>query len=125
MSQRLSSIVDPDFAAEAAVDGHDIVVQLSGSADTSVKNRLRQFLGGIHAEALLRRVHAVHVDFQEVAFINSSCLKDFFSWILELQDTAPDQQYRIHIRSNERRAWQHRSLRTLASFGEELVVMEH
>ena len=120
----ISSIEDPRFAALAALEGSDIVVQMTGSADMNVKSKLGPFLGSVHNEALQREVKAVRVDFHELAFINSSCLKDFFNWVLKLQDTAPDLQYRIHIRSNENRAWQHRSLHTLASFAQDLVIVD-
>jgi hypothetical protein len=123
VASAISTIEDPRFVAHASAHGTEILVKMSGSADMDVKTRLGQFLGAIHTHAVTNDIKDVHVDFQEVAFINSSCLKDFFNWILKVQETTADAQYRIHFHSNEARAWQHRSLHTLSSLAQDLVVV--
>lgn len=117
------AIENSRFAARASAEGKEIRVKMTGSADMDIKTKLGQFLGAVHSYALSREIKDVHVDFQEVAFINSCCLKDFFNWILKVQDTTPEQQYRIHFHSHEARAWQHRSLHTLSSLAHDLVVV--
>jgi hypothetical protein len=120
----IPSIHADDLRADAALDGGGISVRLAGSADARSMKPLETMLERIHAAALERSVEEVVIDLLDCDFINSSCLKSFVVWLNRIQDLEDEKQYRIRFLSDEAKAWQRRSLGTLACFAVELVQIE-
>jgi len=113
-----------DFSIEAQRDGEDIMVRFSGNADLRAREPLQSTLVALHAEAVRVGAKKVVVDFHRLEFMNSSCFKSFVSWIGEVQDLGPEQQYRIHFQSNPEMLWQRRSLHALRCFAVDLISIE-
>jgi hypothetical protein len=65
----------------------------------------------------------VVADFRELAFMNSSCLKEFVRWIAQV-DERTDDHYRIRFLSDPGAQWQSRSLQALRAFAPNLVTIE-
>lgn len=83
----------------------------SGNGDNEAVQPLDRFLKAVHKEMLAKSHRAVTVDFSELYFMNSSCLKGFVSWIYGVNTgTHP---YKIRLLMNPRLHWQSRSLATL------------
>jgi hypothetical protein len=108
--------------SEATVDG--IAVHFHGSADLIMPEALRTFLKQMHEEVLRRHGRRVAVDFADLEFMNSSCLKTFLFWIHELQQVAVEQRYQVTFLENESLRWQKRSLDALRCFAADLVTVE-
>lgn len=92
---------------EAAVP----TVQFSGNGDMEAVTPLEYFLSQLHTELVSEKHRTVEVDLTELYFMNSSCLKQFVSWIHKV-DTG-NKAYRIQFVTNPRLHWQSRSLATL------------
>src|SRR5260370_40170008 len=60
------------FDAEAVLDGSEIAVRFSGTADLGVKDIMDRFLIDVHAEASRMDVKAVSVDASGPEVINSA-----------------------------------------------------
>jgi hypothetical protein len=110
--------------ADAALAESSIAVTFTGTADTETRADLDRFVKQLHGEALRLRVSTVVIDFRDLEFMNSSCLKILVSWLAQLRDLPSDQQYRIKIRSNPNLLWQRRSLAALSCFAVDLVTIE-
>jgi hypothetical protein len=82
---------------------------------------LAAHLAALHAEAQRAKLPEVTIDFRQLEFMSSSCLKAFVEWIANIQDLAPAQRYRITFRSNPALRWQRRSLHSLQCFASDLI----
>jgi hypothetical protein len=113
-----------DFSTDGGADGDGIIVRWKGSADLRAQEPLTLMLRSLHEEARRRGTRAVRVDLTELEFMNSSCFKNVLFWINQVQQLAPEEQYRIRFLSNPTLHWQKRSLRALQTFAAELVTVE-
>ena len=101
-----------------------IVVWMRGNADMAVHERLKTFLDAVGAAAKSVRPKEIVFEFQDLYFMNSSCLSlilRFINGILELK--AP-QQYKARFRSNPNQRWQRKSLQAIHAYARELVIVE-
>ena len=119
---QITGIKDTEFEATAAVDGHALVMRLWGNADLRVNAPLGPFLDSIDDEARRGHMGEVVADFRELAFMNSSCLKEFVRWIAQVEESA--EHYRIRFLSDPDAQWQSRSLQALRAFAPNLVTIE-
>jgi hypothetical protein len=99
-------------------------LRLVGTAESDAMGLLGPLLKKVHAEALGHHVREVTVDLRDLEFMNSSCFKVFVSWVGELEDVAPERQYRIRFLSDENKHWQGRSLGALMCFATHLICIE-
>jgi hypothetical protein len=93
--------------------------RFSGNGDSEAIQPLDRFLKQVHEEMLSRHYTAIEVDFGELYFMNSSCLKGFVSWIYGVNSGG--QPYRIRLLMNSRLHWQTRSLATLQRLAPAIV----
>ena len=63
------------------------------------------------------------IDLRDLEFMNSSCFKSFVSWITDIQELEPAQQYKVRFLSNSKLHWQKRSLHSLRCFAVELITV--
>ena len=120
----ISTISETTFSASAAHEGDEILVCLSGSADVAAKPHLEALLGTVEDRARELAVAQVRVDIRQLAFLNSSCFKDFIGWLDRLREAGPGKQYRVTFLSSASRHWQRRSLHALSCFARGLVTIE-
>jgi hypothetical protein len=118
------SIEGPDFVATAACQERTVSARLDGTADLNIKPALDGFLVKLHETAQAQRVAELVMDFRNLKFMNSSCLKGLVTWICAVQGLPPQDQYRIVLVSSPELHWQRRSLRALSCLAPELVSIE-
>jgi hypothetical protein len=118
------AIQSAELSAVASQVDRTVTVRFSGSADTRSMGALDLMLSRLHAEATRTSVEEVMIDFREFEFMNSSCFKAFVTWVNKLQETEPDKQYRVCIRSDATKHWQKRSLSALRCFAADLIRIE-
>lgn len=121
---QLSSITEAKFSATVVHGGSDIVVRLTGNADVAAKPHMEALLGTVHTQAQQLHVGRVQVDMRELTFMNSSCFKDFITWLERVREIAEPDRYRIAFLSSAAQHWQRRSLHALSCFARELVTIE-
>ena len=120
----VSAVEAVDFAARAELEGGCAVTSLTGNADLRVKDRLATFLEEVDQEVDRLQLTEVTVDLRALEFMNSSCFKDFVSWIAAVQARPTERHYSITFRSNPRMHWQRRSLNALCCFASDLVSVQ-
>ena len=124
MTLELPTVSGGVMSAEGqAVDG-EVQVRFAGTADVEAKADLEVFVKRLHTEVVRLGAAKVIVDLRELEFMNSSCFKIFVAWLAQVRDLDPDNQYRIHLRSNPNLLWQRRSLAALSCFAVDLVAIE-
>ncbi len=111
------------FDAEAVLDGSEIAVRFSGTADLGVKDIMDRFLIDVHAEASRMDVKAVSVDVSGLEFINSSCLMAIVTWITTVQSMV-NRRYQIAFHFKAVRDWHRRSFDVLTQLGEDVVTVQ-
>jgi hypothetical protein len=117
------SIEGPEFSASAAPEEHSVSARLEGTADLTVRRALEEFLTRLHEVAQARRVAEVVMDFRNLKFMNSSCVKLLVNWICNIQLLPQQSQYHVVLVSSRELQWQRRSLRALCCLAEELVTI--
>jgi len=105
-------------------EGDWLSLQISGNADLQMLPRLGPFLKQVHREACRARVDFITVDFSELYFMNSSCLKSLITWVVTVSKLDPESRYRIRFLSNGNLRWQQRSLESMQAFAPGLVDIE-
>ncbi len=115
---------ESDFAAQASARDRRIQVNLTGTADLTVRVQLDRFLRDVHSEAQRRLAEEVTVDVRQLEFMNSSCLKCFVWWIGAVQEQVGDGRYRIVFVSSPAVYWQRRSLNALACLANEIISIQ-
>jgi hypothetical protein len=104
-----------------SVDLGGPALRFTGNGDMEACPELNQFLAILHQELLRTGARAVTIDFSELYFMNSSCLKAFAAWINKLKDQK--QLYRVRFLTNPALTWQRRSLETLQRFAPTIVSL--
>jgi hypothetical protein len=117
------SVQGADFTASAAYVERTMSARLDGTADLAVKRALDDFLVKLHATAQAQGAAEVVMDFRNLKFMNSSCLKGLVTWICGVQGLPPQNQYRIVLVSSPDMHWQRRSLRALSCLARDLVTI--
>ena len=114
----------PDFTVTAERLDRTVSARLVGTADLSTKKVLDEFLERLHEEARTHGAAEVVVDFRELKFMNSSCLKGLVTWICAVQELPADKRYRIILVSSPEMRWQRRSLHALWCLATDLVSIQ-
>ena len=116
--------LDGPLRAEATLAPDNIRLRLAGNADMRSMSPLHLFLTRLHTEARRLRVGEVIVDLRELEFMNSSCFKNFVTWITDVRESMVESQYKIRFLSNPELLWQRRSLHALCGFAKELITVD-
>lgn len=121
MTFQVPGVVEQDFSAAAALEAGVVSAVLTGNADLRSRQSLGDFLSSLHEAADRLGVGEVTVDLRQLRFMNSSCFKNFITWITTMQEMTPEKQYRVCFISDPSMHWQKRSLHTLSCFGQGLI----
>jgi len=120
----LEPIREPDFSATGQFDGSRLSVRLWGNADQRGNTLLDAFLQAADRQSVAARIKEVVVDFRELVFMNSSCLKALVTWLRRVQEHPPEQRYAIRFLHEPEAHWQMRSFSALAAFGRGVLTIE-
>lgn len=101
-----------------------IVATLKGNADMAVQERFKAALEGIANLAKASRMREVVFDWNELYFMNSSCLSLLLRFINGVLELPPASRFKVRFRSSPTLKWQQKSLKALRSYADELVVIE-
>jgi hypothetical protein len=124
MTMNVPVIHTDELHSETTYAAAAVNLRLIGSAESVALAPLGKMLGKLHGEAIRLEVREVTVDMRELEFMNSSCFNVFATWLGELQDLEPGQQYRIRFLSDDQKHWQRRSLGALSCFAVDLIQIE-
>ncbi len=124
MSLVLPKPTSDTLKVEASYEGGVLTARFVGTADLETRIYLEGVVRALQDTSLDRRPDSVIIDFRELEFMNSSAFKVFVGWLASVQDLAPEQRYKITLRSNPNLHWQRRSLAALSCFAAELIAIE-
>jgi hypothetical protein len=119
---QITPVDQATFQADALLEGTEIFVRFSGTADLTAKALMDTFLVAVHEEATRIYITKVNVDVSGLEFINSSCLMAIVSWITGVQAMARRYQISFHFKSI--RDWHRRSLAVLTQLGAGVVSVQ-
>jgi hypothetical protein len=94
-------------------------MKFSGNGDSAAVEPLDDYLNQLHAALLQKRSRSVAIDFTQLYFMNSSCLKAFATWIHEVNTTG--RPYSVTLQMNPGLNWQKRTLRALGRLAPAVV----
>jgi hypothetical protein len=125
----LTTSADPSvktqwFAAQTERRDHNLFVSMSGNADMDVHERLKNFLRELHALAKAMRTAEVVFQFQELYFMNSSCMSLLLRFINDIVSSRSTEQYKVRFRSNPEQRWQRKSFDAMQAYAPDLVIVE-
>jgi hypothetical protein len=112
-----------DFGIDASPEAGHPKVRFFGNADMKAIEAIEKCLMSLHADVQRVGATEVLVDFQDLEFMNSSCIKSFVNWVNRVRSLEEKAQYRIRFRSNPNAHWQKRSLHALSCFAADLVIL--
>lgn len=107
----------------ADVDGRPQAT-LAGDADMRSSESIGAALARLHEKATAAHAAEVVIDVTRVGFMNAACLKTLVVWLSRLAEAASPPPYAVRIVSDERVAWQRRSLPRVAAVAAEVVSLE-
>ena len=104
------------------VDGDTVFV--AGEIDQlSPRDFMAGFLEIVHSMALGEGLGEVKVNVTELAFLNSSGIKEFLSWILRRNRIPPEKKYKINFLFDPAVAWQPITLPRLRDLDPEGILL--
>jgi hypothetical protein len=120
----IATVNESRFTASAMQMGTDILVRLSGEADTNVRTQLMPFLTTVHGAATASPGATVVVDFKSLKFMSSSCFTNFVVWLGRARNAQEAERYRISFLTSAEHHWQQRSIGALGCFAPDQVVIK-
>ena len=112
------------FTAHLEHRAGTIVVAMRGNADMAVHEKLKAFLDEVDRTARALRAKEAVFEFEEVYFMNSSCLSLLLRFINTVVGAPSAKQYMIRFKSNPKLRWQQKSLDALCAYAQDLVFVE-
>jgi hypothetical protein len=112
------------FSANTESRSGAILVWMRGNADMAVHERLKGFLDALGIAAKSARPKEVVFEFEELYFMNSSCLSLILRFLNGVLELPAAQQYKARFRSNSNLRWQKKSLQAIQAYAKELVILE-
>ena len=109
------------LSTTVGIEGNDLIIALSGTADLDVRTDLASWLKMVHDEVLRLKLTRVVVDIRKLEFMSSLCLNSFVGWLATIMEQPPAQQYRVHFKWSREMFWQRKSLNALRRFALMLV----
>jgi hypothetical protein len=104
------------------VEGDTIYV--AGEIDQlSPRDFMAGFLEIVHNMALGESLPLVRVDVTELAFLNSSGIKEFLSWILRRNRIPPEKKYKINFLFDPSVSWQPVTLPRLRDLDPDGIIL--
>jgi hypothetical protein len=114
-------LVGAGLTVEPGLAGDVLTLCFTGEATSVTARGLAVVMKHVHDEAVRASVTAVHVDVRNLAFMNSSSLKAFVTWVTSLADLTASSRYRISFKGGRNAPWQRRSLATLRCFAPDSI----
>ena len=112
------------LGSSGCANGERIEWFLSGNAEVPDRPKLGRLLQEVHHQMVLRAAMLIQVDLRGLRFMNSSCYKDFVTWLASIKSLPPERQYRVHFRTNPKARWQQTGMRALATSANTVVTIE-
>ena len=112
------------FSAQMEHRGSAVVVSMRGNADMAVHEKLKGFLDDLHATVRAAGVKEAIFEFEELYFMNSSCLSLFLRFINTVVGAPTSQHYLVKFKSNPKLRWQQKSLDALRAYAQDHVFVE-
>jgi len=109
-----------EVAAQPAL----VRVTLRGDATMDAAELVRGALADAHARATAAPAREVVVDFSQLEFMSSICLKTVLTWLGTVESLDPGRRYGVRLISNPSIPWQKRSIHALASFAPGLLTVD-
>jgi anti-anti-sigma factor len=112
------------FTAQLENRGSAVVVSMRGNADMAVHEKLKVFLDDLHTTVMATRAKEAVFDFEELYFMNSSCLSLLLRFINAVVAAPTSQHYLVKFKSNPKLRWQQKSLDALRAYAQDHVFVE-
>jgi anti-anti-sigma factor len=112
------------FTAQFDHRGSAVVVSMRGNADMAVHEKLKAFLDEVDQKVRSARAKEAVFEFEELYFMNSSCLSLLLRFINTVVGAQASQQYLVRFKSNPKLRWQQKSLDALRAYAQDLVFVE-
>ncbi len=61
------------------------------------------------------------IDIKDLKFLNSSGIKEFVDWVMDLSTLSEEQQYFVEVITNPDQIWQESSISTLVYLNQKLI----
>ncbi len=119
MLRDIPKVTLEDFGIIPSLIDGCLVLQLTGTGDIVALEPLRDCLARVQQKVQLKEISSLEVDIRRLRLLNSSCLKLFASFLLELMSTKANCP--IHFIVDSKLAWQTRSLFALERLAEDIV----
>jgi hypothetical protein len=114
----------PAFSVTSETSGRTVALRLSGNADSDVAPALGTLLERLHEEAVRVGVNEVVLDFRELYFLTSSCIKCLVVAIKRLSTLDARSQYKLRLVTTPALRWQERSFEVLCQMAPLLVRID-
>jgi hypothetical protein len=121
-SLRLAPVEGATLRLTPSLEGSTLTVVLSGSADLAARPLVESLLKSLHDEVSTSNITVVVMDVRDLTFMNSSCIKEFLTWLRMVRELDVSRRYEVRFLSNPLHAWQKRTLQSLRATAVGVVV---
>jgi len=119
----LVPLVGATFALRPDMHEGSLQIAVTGNGDMSTVEALSRYLRQVHTVVVELALAEVRFDFRDLYFLNSSCLKEFVTWICGAVESSP-KSFKVRFVTNPKLLWQRRSLEALQRLAPNTVQIE-
>jgi len=123
MSTELEPLNLQTFSIRHELTGDQAIVTLKGNADSDVASAFGHYLDRLHLLAVKSKAREVVLDFRELYFLTSSCIKCLVVFIKRDLALEARAQYRIRLVTTPTLRWQERSFEVLSQLAPVVVTI--
>lgn len=115
MSSLVAKVEVNELVGSVLWESPVVHIELSGTADATSRDGLRELLREAHAAAKVLGAKRAVINLRPVRFMNSSCICVMLGWANIVAAEREDEQYPIHILWDPAAGWEKRSLRAIVA----------
>ncbi len=82
---------------------------------------LNPFFKELNKKIINHGIKNVKIDSKDLKFLNSSGIKEFVDWVMDLSTLSEEQQYFVEVITNPDQIWQESSISTLVYLNQKLI----
>ena len=121
MDLGLQALAESNLAIEPSLESEALVLKLHGSCDAFAVTPLGSYLGCVFAEMDRLASTQVTFDIRGLCLLNSSCLKQFITFLHKLRSLEGGSSYAVTFLVDPKRGWQTRALAAFVRMWPDIV----
>jgi len=100
-------------------------LSIAGTIDYREPDKiLEPFFGNLHSNILKSGIKKIEIDVTKLLFLNSSGIKEFVQWFINIELLSSDKRYQVKFLINSNLLWQESTISTIININPSFIRKE-